>query len=105
MQVDSNGRSIQIAIYVGTPQTINLSVSPASVTLSPFSFYRLWSSVDSFFQLSTDGNSPVASTSSHPLKAGLDVLLRTDNLNFTMSAVVSSATGVLFISKIDPVKN
>ena len=101
MQSDANGRGIQIAVWLGVPTTVNLSVGSAAVQLSQRSFYRLWSSVDSFFQI---GNGTVAaSTSSHPLRAGLDVLILTDNTNYWIAGVVATGTGVLYISQLDPV--
>lgn len=103
MLLDVNSRPVPVAVYIGAPQTISLSVASASVTLLAKKVYRLWSSVDSFFLLG--GIGVVANTSSHPLKGGLDVLLLTDSINTTIAGVVSAGTGALFISQLDPVSN
>jgi hypothetical protein len=92
MLLDNNGRAIQIAIWVGNPQTANLSVTSTQVTLLPRTAYRIWSSVDAFFLF---GTNPTATTVSHPLRVGLDVLARTDATNVVIAGIVASGTGVL----------
>ena len=42
-----------------------------------------------------------ATLNSHPAAAKLDYLHYTDDTNTTLAAIVSSGTGVLFISEID----
>lgn len=100
MNTDSQGRAIPIAAIAGDPQVVNLSTVSANIALSPRTHYRLWSSVDAFFKLGADA-SVVASTSSHPLTAKLDVLLYTLSTQSYLAAVVASGTGVLFISRLD----
>lgn len=89
-----------IGTYATTePIQISLSVSNAvSAQLKNDTAYRIWSSVDAFF---LPGLSTVtATTNSHPLKAGLDVLHLTDRLNLFIAGIVASGTGILYISEI-----
>ncbi len=99
MRSDSQGRAIQIGRYLTAPVVLNVGVTSVSVQLNQFRHYRLWGSVDLFFQF---GPSGVAATlSSHPAAAKLDYLHYTDDTNTVLAAIVSSGTGVLFISEID----
>lgn len=100
MRVDGNGAPISIAIWNGC-QILNMGVGSANIQLNTSAFYRLWSSVNSFFVMGPD-NSTTATTSSHPLQAGLDILIYTGVTNNWLAGVVGSGTGVLFISAIDP---
>jgi hypothetical protein len=99
MRSDSQGRGIQIGRYLTAPAVLNVGTVSASVQLLQNRHYRLWPSVDMFFQFGTAG--ATASTNSHPLTAKLDCLHYTDDTNTTLAAIVSSGTGVLFISEID----
>jgi hypothetical protein len=96
---DSQGRGIQIGRYVSAPTVLNVSIVSASIPLLQNRHYRLWPSVDMFFQFGASGVS--ASTNSHPVTAKLDCLHYTDDTNTTLAAIVSSGTGALFISEID----
>jgi len=99
MRNDPQGRAIQIGRYLSAPSVLNVGTVSASLQLNQNRHYRLWSSVDMFFQFGT--STVVATTSSHPATAKLDYLHYTDDTNTTLAAVVSSGTGVLFISEID----
>jgi hypothetical protein len=81
MRNDPQGRAIQIGRYLNAPAVLN--VGPA------------WTC---FFSLDAG---VVATTSNHPATAKLDYLHYTDDTNTTLAAVVSSGTGVLFVSEID----
>lgn len=83
---------------------LNLSVTSANVQLLPFTPYRLWASVNCFFDT---GNTNVitATTTSHPLTGGLDILHVTDAYNLFMAAIVASGTGVLYISQLNVAVN
>lgn len=100
MRNDSQGRSIQIGRYKPAPLTLNLSVISASIQLNINRHYRFWSSVDAFFDTGPT-NAVTATTSSHPLTGKLDVLHYTDDTNVWLAGVVSTGTGVLYISEID----
>ncbi len=94
------GRPVNIGQYIpGGAITLNLGISSNSVQLSPFTGYRLWSSVNSFFD--TGGSGVAASLSSHPLTAGMDILHLTDSRNIWLAAIVSTGSGVLYISQIN----
>lgn len=85
---------------MNAPTLINLSVSSASA--GPFKLgtvYVLWSTVDAFFQFG--GSGVVASTGSHPIKAGLDRLHWIDfaDTSLYIAAIVASGTGVLYVSE------
>jgi len=99
MRNDGQGRGIQIGRYLGTPIVLNVGTVSASVTLNQNRHYRLWPSVDLFFQFGAAGVS--ATTNSHPATAKLDYLHYTDDTNTTLAAVVSSGSGVIFISELD----
>ena len=99
MRNDPQGRAIQIGRYLNAPAVLNVGTASASVALNQNRHYRLWPSVDMFFQFGSAG--VVATTSSHPATAKLDYLHYTDDTNTTLAAVVSSGTGALFISEID----
>jgi|SRR5208283_3069089 len=99
MRGDSQGRSVQIGRYLNAPMVLNLGGTSASVQLNPSRHYRLWGSVDLFFQFGPTG--VTATLNSHPAAAKLDYLHYTDDINTTLAAIVSSGTGVLFISEID----
>jgi len=99
MRSDPNGRAIQIGRYLSAPLVLNVGVTSVSVQLNQFRHYRLWPSVDMFFQFGSSGAS--ATLNSHPASAKLDYLHYTDDTNTTLAAIVSSGTGVLFISEID----
>jgi hypothetical protein len=100
MLPDGSSRGIQTGAYVGAPQIISLALSSANVQLLPLTAYRLWSSVDAFFQLGLD-NTVTATTASHPLTAKLDIMLVTDRTNVWIAGIVSSGTGSLFISQLN----
>lgn len=94
------GRPVQVGNYLaGGPLIISLSVVSANVQLQPYSTYRLWSSVDAFFDTAAT-NAATATTSSHPLTAKLDTLHSTDNQNIWLAGVVAAGTGTLFISQV-----
>jgi hypothetical protein len=99
MRSDSQGRAVQIGRYLNTPLVLNLGVASSSVQLNQNRHYRLWGSVDLFFQFGPAG--VTATLNSHPAAAKLDYLHYTDDTNTTLAAVVSSGSGVLFISEID----
>jgi hypothetical protein len=99
MRSDSQGRAIQIGRYLNTPLVLNVGVTSASILLNQNQHYRLWGSVDLFFQFGPTG--VAATLNSHPAAAKLDYLHYTDDTNTTLAAIVSSGTGVLFISQID----
>lgn len=99
MRNDPQGRAIQIGRYLNAPAVLNVGTVSASVSLNQNRHYRLWPSVDMFFQFGAAG--VTATTNSHPATAKLDYLHYTDDTNATLAAVVSSGTGVLFISEID----
>jgi hypothetical protein len=99
MRSDSQGRAIQIGRYLNTPLVLNVGVTSASIQLNQNQHYRLWGSVDLFFQFGPMG--VTATLNSHPAAAKLDYLHYTDDTNTTLAAIVSSGTGVLFISQID----
>jgi len=99
MRSDSQGRAIQVGRYLNTPLVLNLGVTSSSVQLNQNCHYRLWGSVDLFFQFGPAG--VTATLNSHPAAAKLDYLHYTDDTNTTLAAIVSSGTGVLFISQID----
>ena len=104
MRSDSGGNAIQIARYVaGQPLTLSLSTTSSNVTLKPDTAYRLWASADCFFRV--DASAQPATTSSHPLKAGLDTLLHTDTVNLALSAVTATGTGILYLSELDTQSN
>jgi hypothetical protein len=100
MQSDIAGRAIQIGRFIGSPTIVNLTVASANLQLSEYKKYRLWSSVNAFFLFGID-NTVTATTSSHPLQAGLDALAFTDKDNIWLAAVVPSGTGALYISQLD----
>jgi len=99
MRNDPQGRGIQIGRYLNAPVVLNVGVTSASVQLNQNRHYRLWPSVDLFFQFGASG--VTATTNSHPATAKLDYLHYTDDTNTTLAAIVSTGTGVLFISEID----
>jgi len=99
MRSDSQGRAVQIGRYLNTPLVLNVGVTSASIQLNQNQHYRLWGSVDLFFQFGPAG--VTATLNSHPAAAKLDYLHYTDDTNTTLAAIVSSGTGVLFISQID----
>ncbi len=99
MRNDPQGRAIQIGRYLNAPTALAVGTASASIQLNQNRHYRLWPSVDLFFQFGAPG--VVATTNSHPATGKLDYLHYTDDTNTTLAAVVSSGTGVLFISKID----
>lgn len=93
---------VQVGRYVGSPVTLSLSVASSRVQLQPNRVYRVWSSVDCFFKLG-DGT-VVATSSEHPLTAKLDTLLLTGGRNTGtdwIAGIVSSGTGVLFLSELE----
>ena len=92
---------IQVGRYMPTPILLNLGLVSANVQLSPTSYYRLWASVNCFFDTGPT-NAVAATTNSHPLTAGLDTLHRTDEVNLWLAGIVAAGSGVLFISQIDP---
>jgi len=97
---DGAGRAVQVGGFSpGGPLVISLSVASANQQLLPFTVYRLWSSVDCFFDLGTS-NAVVATTSSHPLTAKLDVMHVTDATNIWLAGIVAAGTGILFLSPI-----
>ena len=85
----------------GAVTTINLSVISANIQLSPFAYYRIWASVDCFFDSGTT-NGTVATTASHPLTGKTDTLHYTNSTIVWLAALVSTGTGVLYISQIIP---
>ena len=99
MRSDSQGRAVQIGRYLNTPLVLNVGVTSASIQLNQNQHYRLWGSVDLFFQFGPAG--VTATLNSHPAAAKLDYLHYTDDTNTTLAAIVSSGTGVLYISEID----
>ncbi len=99
MHNDPQGRGIQIGRYLNAPVVLNLGTVSASIQLNQNRHYRLWPSVDMFFQFGAPG--VTATTSSHPATAKLDYLHYTDDTNTTLAAVVSTGSGALFISEID----
>ncbi len=99
MRNDPQGRAIQIGRYLSSPAVLNVGLVSASMQLNQNRHYRLWPSVDMFFQFGAPGTT--ATTNSHPATGKLDYLHYTDDTNTTLAAVVSSGTGVLFISEID----
>ena len=99
MRNDPQGRGIQIGRYLGAPTVLNVSTVSASVALNQNRHYRIWPSVDAFFQFGASG--VTATTNSHPATAKLDYLHYTDDTNTTLAAIVSSGTGAIFISEID----
>lgn len=100
MRRDSAGHSIPVGSYISAPNTVSLSVSSANFgPLTSGKCYRLWSSVDAFFQFGLD-NTVAATTGSHPIKAGLDLLHFCD-LNVFVAAIVASGTGTFYISEYD----
>ncbi len=99
MRNDPQGRGIQIGRYLNAPVVLNVGVTSASVQLNQNRHYRLWPSVDLFFQFGASG--VTATANSHPATAKLDYLHYTDDTNTTLAAIVSTGTGVLFISEID----
>jgi hypothetical protein len=99
MRNDPQGRAIQIGRYLNAPTALAVGTASASIQLNQNRHYRLWPSVDLFFQFGAPG--VVATTNSHPATGKLDYLHYTDDTNTTLAAVVSSGTGVLFISEID----
>lgn len=100
MLYDRGGRAVQVGAYVGSPTLVSLTVVSANTQLTSKKVYRAWSSVDAFF-VTGSSNAVAATTSSHPLKAGLDVLLYIDPLNTWVAGIVSSGTGTLFLSEYD----
>ena len=99
MRSDPQGRAVAIGRYVGAPAVLNVGTASASIQLNQNRHYRLWPSVDLFFQFGAAG--VIATTNSHPAAAKLDYLHYTDDTNTTLAAVVSSGTGVLFVIEID----
>ena len=100
MRSDSGGRAIQIGRYVGNPTLLALSVTSTNVQLTLWKYYRLWSSVNAFFTFGPNSG-VAATTSSHPLTAGLDALCSTDATNIFIAGVVASGTGTLYISEVE----
>lgn len=100
MRSDGLGRGIQIGRYKPSPTALNLSIASANVQLGPNKVYRLWPSVDAFFETGTSSG-VTASTSSHPITAKLDYLHFTDDSNVWLAGIVSTGTGVLYISEVD----
>ena len=100
MRTDQQGRPVQVGRYVGSPTALALSVTSASAPLKQNTHYRLWASVDAFFKFGSSG--VTATTSDHPLTAKLDVLHYTDDTNIFIAGIVSSGTGTLFLSEVDP---
>jgi len=99
MRTDPQGRAIQIGRYLNAPTALAVGTASASIQLNQNLHYRLWPSVDMFFQFGAPG--VLANTNSHPATGKLDYLHYTDDTNTTLAAVVSSGTGVLFVSEID----
>jgi hypothetical protein len=88
--------------WVPGPIVLALGIASASVQLVPNRYYRLWSSVDAFFDVGPN-NAFAATTSSHPLTGKIDAgPVLVDGVNFWLAALVASGTGVLYISEIDP---
>ncbi len=85
--------------YTGAPVTLNLGISSTNVQLNQNTYYRLWSSVNAFFQFGVD-NTTTASLLSHPLTAGLDTLHYTGTNLFWIAGIVSTGSGVLYCSVI-----
>ena len=104
MLADASGHAVAIAQYLpGGPVTLSLGVTSANVQLKPFTAYRLWSSVNCFFDT---GNVNVAATlSSHPITAGLDILHVTDAYNVYLAGIVALGSGTLFISQLNVAVN
>jgi len=55
MRNDSHGRAIQIGRYLSAPMVLNVGTASASVQLNQNRHYRLWPSVDMFFQFGASG--------------------------------------------------
>ncbi len=100
MRSDSQGRAVQVGRYLGSPTTLALGVTSANVQLAQNRHYRLWASVDAFFKFGASG--VTATTNDHPLTAKLDTLHYTDEVNIFCAGIVSSGSGTLFISEVDP---
>ena len=97
---DAAGRAIQIGRFKGNPYILNLGITSTNLQLKSFKTYRVWASVNAFFQVGVD-NTVTASVSSHPLTAGLDTLHVTDDVSVWVAGIVASGTGVLMISELD----
>ena len=100
MRSDSACRGIQIGRYVANPTLLSLGVTSVNVQLTLSKHYRLWASVNAFFTFGTSSGT-AATTSSHPLTAGLDALCATDATNIWIAGVVASGTGTLYISEVE----
>ncbi len=100
MRSDSLGRGIQVGRYKPAPVTLNLGVVSANVQLVANRTYRIWPSVDAFFETGTTSG-VAATTNSHPITAKLDYLHFTDDANIWLAGIVSTGTGVLYLSEID----
>ena len=84
--------------FQNDPDTLALSVTSDRVQLLANRIYRAWSSVDCFFKM---GNSSVvATTSSHPLTAKVDMLIVPQVGSDYLAGIVSSGSGTLFVSEI-----
>lgn len=99
MLLDVHAFAIPVGTFTPTTLTVSMSVASArSTILEPNTLYRIWSSVDAFFQ---PGDNTVTATTSHiPITAKTDTLHATQEDNLYIAAIVSGGTGTLFITKL-----
>ena len=81
-------------------QVLALTGVSANIQLQPGKYYRLWSSVDAFFDVGPT-NGVTATVNSHPITGKLDYLHSTDGTNVWLAAIAAVGSGTLYISLIN----
>lgn len=95
---DVLGNPAQIGTLTATIQVVNISaVSARTTVLKPNTPYRIYVDIDSWILF---GNSAVTATSSHhPLKAGIGEVFATDDVNIYLAGI-STGAGKMYVSEI-----
>lgn len=95
---DSLGNSAQIGTLTATIQVINISaVSARTTVLKPGTPYRIYVDIDSWMLFG--GSGVVATSSHHPIKAGISEVFATDSTNVYL-ACISTGAGKLYVSEV-----
>ena len=97
MLKDEFGLSVPICA-LGTTNTLSLGLTHAELVLVPNRWYRLWSSVDAFIKQG-DG-AVIATTSDTPITAKTDIILMTTGDKYVFSGLVTSGSGVLYVTEV-----
>ena len=87
---------VVVAMMIGDPVLLSLSVSSGRVALSLNTLYRMWASVDCFVKYGD--SAVVAVTTSHPMTAKVEYIFKTDSVY--LAGIVSTGTGTLFVSEL-----